>query len=374
MPAGHDGRATLAEKLPISRSVEPTAAVRARSNRASLSDPSAQARMILEGRANLRDLADRVLLDSLRGLPSKPRPRYAFSALAALASLALHALLVTSFLWGDGSTETHPHDAGVLGVATPKAADDGGMQVILLDDPAAMSTKPLADATIPYTPDPISIPVVLQIPDVDVEVTDPGEDVDRSTTSSAASAPDGALRSAMYGRYLGQIDARIERAWLRPRSEIGAPVFRCFVRIDQDAHGNVLGVTLEQCNGTDRWQHSLVSAIDSASPLSAPPDPTVFTHILHLNFQAQPYGPGAHQDEYEPEWLTARDTSISNSQTTLRTLDAFGRALRNPPNDGVISLTLTGSRNPGPPSDSLPVPAAGSSSTPLPPDRSPSRD
>jgi len=374
MPAGQDGRATLAEKLPISRSAEPTAAVRARSNRASPSDPSAQAQTILEGRANLRDLADRVLLNSLRGLPSKPRPRYALSVLAALASLALHALLVTSFLWGNGSTEKRPHDPDALSVATSEAANDGAMQVIRLDAPAAMTANPLADATIPYTPDPILIPVVLEIPHLDVEVTDPDEDVDRSTTSSAASAPDEALRSAMYGRYLGQIDARIERAWLRPRSEIGAPVFRCLVRIDQDAHGNVLRVTLEQCNGTDRWQHSLVSAIDSASPLSAPPDRTVFTHILRLNFQALPYGPGVHQDEYEPEWLTARDTSISNSQTTLRALDAFGRALRNPPNDGVISLTLTGSRNPRPPSDSLPVPAAGSSSTPLPPDRSPSRD
>jgi hypothetical protein len=53
--------------------------------------------------------------------------------------------------------------------------------------------------------------------------------------SVSTRAPDAAVRSALYGRYVGQVDARIERAWVRPRSAIGATTFVCIVRIDQDS-------------------------------------------------------------------------------------------------------------------------------------------
>jgi hypothetical protein len=44
---------------------------------------------------------------------------------------------------------------------------------------------------------------------------------------------------------------------------------------------------------------SLVRAIQRASPLPAPPTPTVFTNALTLSFEAKAYGPGAREDEYE---------------------------------------------------------------------------
>ena len=43
----------------------------------------------------------------------------------------------------------------------------------------------------------------------------------------------------LYGRYVGQIRARIERAWLRPCSLIGASSFTCVVQIVQDRVGTV---------------------------------------------------------------------------------------------------------------------------------------
>ena len=90
------------------------------------------------------------------------------------------------------------------------------------------------------------------------------------------------------GRYLGQITARIDRAWARPRTPIGAGRFLCQVRIEQDPAGNVAEVALERCNGTLPWQLSLVQAIESASPLPAPPDPELFVRALHLSFHAEP--------------------------------------------------------------------------------------
>ena len=65
-------------------------------------------------------------------------------------------------------------------------------------------------------------------------------------------------------------------------------------------------VTLKQCNGDARWQLSLVHAIESASPLPAPPDPAVFAASLTLEMRSEPYDPGRNGDGFEPETQTAR--------------------------------------------------------------------
>jgi hypothetical protein len=119
--------------------------------------------------------------------------------------------------------------------------------------------------------------------------------------TDASSQTEGAGNALMFGRYMGQISARIERAWLRPRSSIGAERFFCRVRIEQDTAGGVREVDLAQCNGDMRWQLSLVRAIQSASPLPAPPDPAVFTRTFHLTFQAAPYSGDMGSELYEPD-------------------------------------------------------------------------
>jgi hypothetical protein len=53
------------------------------------------------------------------------------------------------------------------------------------------------------------------------------------------------------------------------------------------------------CNGSVTWQQSLVTAILSASPLPAPPDPAVFTHSLTMTFEGQSYVAGGPTDSYE---------------------------------------------------------------------------
>lgn len=135
--------------------------------------------------------------------------------------------------------------------------------------------------------------------------------LDESGEASYA-AGDPARQSMLFGRYVGQIDARVQRAWRRPRSRVNVMhvintddnatahhAFRCQAQISQDSKGNVTEIELTRCNGSPEWQLSLIRAIHSASPLPAPPDPTVFTNVLAIAFEAKEYVPGYRDDEYE---------------------------------------------------------------------------
>ncbi len=129
-------------------------------------------------------------------------------------------------------------------------------------------------------------------------------------------------RAALFGKYMGQVTARIERAWSRPRSAIGAARFECETKIEQDRNGRVLSVELRRCNGNGSWQSSLVAAIERASPLPAPPEPSVFTGTIVLSFDAVEYQPGVSvEGEYEPpvrllaENATATQTILNSGKT-----------------------------------------------------------
>jgi len=134
------------------------------------------------------------------------------------------------------------------------------------------------------------------------------EDVSEEAEHAAG---DPAMQSILFGRYTEQIDARIQRAWRRPRSPVEPLTkdtqgrvhqkkeFDCQARITQDRHGNVTEVELMECNGSLAWQVSLVNAIQRASPLPVPPSPTVFTNVLTMSFEARAYVPGYREDEYE---------------------------------------------------------------------------
>jgi hypothetical protein len=145
--------------------------------------------------------------------------------------------------------------------------------------------------------------------------------------------------SQLYGMYVGQIDARIERAWQRPRTPIGAREFNCRVKIDQDADGSVERVTLQACNGDERWQESLIQAIESASPLPAPPDPKVFARSLDLSFHGEPYTEGSPGDLYEPE--TPAVLATIDRQQAATALEHFNSALHTN-TGGVIDLRIVG--------------------------------
>jgi hypothetical protein len=127
------------------------------------------------------------------------------------------------------------------------------------------------------------------------------------TPSAIADGVDGAEKARLLGIYTGQIQARIDRVWRRPRTQVNeekssvdaSESFQCEAQIVQDPRGNVQEVMLPRCNGSPAWRNSLVLAIQHASPLPAPPSDKVFSTSITLNFVGLSYFAGAPDDDYE---------------------------------------------------------------------------
>lgn len=235
----------------------------------------------------------------------------------ALAVLALHVLLIAPAFLGGGPFR---HIKEIAYRGSP------ALQWVVLED---SSGRPAAIGS-PSRPRFRAIRVTDVLPPLP---TLPAEDSGAQEQSGL-----GAIR----GRYLGQIHARVDRAWLRPRTAIGAPIFQCEVQIDQDGVGRVLEITLLACNGGSRWQLSLVHAIESASPLPASPDPAVFAHRIVLHFRALTYAPGQPADSYEP---VRRDLNTDEqTSSALAQLRSLRNPSRLPGGTGAIELRIQGSR------------------------------
>lgn len=227
-----------------------------------------------------------------------------------LAVVASHALVLAPVFGGSGTASTPP----------PRFGTPDTVQAVLIDD---RSTAAIAS---PSLSPPVLRPIHVNLPDV-----------------SNRSKADSGL-AVLYGRYLGQIDARVERAWLRPRSVIGAPLFRCQVELAQRRDGTVQTITLQRCNGTVSWQQSLVRGINAASPLPAPPDPRVFAHRVVLHFEAMAYRAGQSADEYEPERSPSVPPKESDLSEALAPLRSLGQAAQKPGGPSAIELRIDGSR------------------------------
>jgi hypothetical protein len=153
---------------------------------------------------------------------------------------------------------------------------------------------------------------------------------------------DQAGRAMLFGRYMGQVSARIERIWMRPRSVPTDGGFACLVQITQDRAGRVQEITLEKCTDDPRWQMSLVRAINAASPLPVPPDPTVFSNLLRMEFDSDPYGVGRSEDGFEPP---AKADAMADPRSSSAPAGpvAAARSVRRLRPDGSLDLTIVGS-------------------------------
>jgi colicin import membrane protein len=83
--------------------------------------------------------------------------------------------------------------------------------------------------------------------------------------------------------WVGQIAARIQRAWLRPPS--ARPGIQCVLHITQAPGGQVLSAKIESCNGDQAVRESIEAAAYRASPLPPPPDPSLFERDLEVTFR-----------------------------------------------------------------------------------------
>jgi hypothetical protein len=210
----------------------------------------------------------------------------------AIASALLHLALLTAAIWaGTQARRPNRQPQGQI-ESQGKVTDEIALQWVTINESANPSRQPTTDGLSPPPLTPIAVTAEL----AELAAVFPPAKPDTASTSVAA---DRNTSTQLRGQYLGQINARIDRAWMRPRAPIGDDRFICQVRIEQDAAGNVTEVALERCNGSALWQISLVHAIESASPLPAPPDPSVFAHAIHMSFEGVPIDSAASADQYE---------------------------------------------------------------------------
>jgi colicin import membrane protein len=82
-----------------------------------------------------------------------------------------------------------------------------------------------------------------------------------------------------------QIAAKIEHAWRRPPT--ARPGIKCVLHVTQVPGGEVTQVNIGECNGDQAVRESIETAVYRASPLPAPPDPSLFDRQLTINFNPE---------------------------------------------------------------------------------------
>lgn len=229
-----------------------------------------------------------------------------------IGTLLLHGLVLQTVLLGSRAIKMRPPDVQGSGATNFHAEVSPSETLILLELPstpehAHLSLEDLA--SLGQAPKNLIMTVISAdpLPRIDIPQDHIGDEQDPVAVTDSE---DPAGRARLVGLYSGQIQARIERGWRRPRTPVddndatsnGAPSdkpFQCQAQIVQDATGNVQEVLLPNCHGSAAWQRSLVIAIQQSSPLPAPPNPNVFSHTITLNFIGYGFTRGANEGEYE---------------------------------------------------------------------------
>lgn len=84
------------------------------------------------------------------------------------------------------------------------------------------------------------------------------------------------------GNWIAAIRQKVEQSWNRPPS---TPIgLDCSVKITQLPSGQVISADMQQCNGDQAVQQSIITAIYKASPLPTPEDPGVFEREITFEF------------------------------------------------------------------------------------------
>jgi hypothetical protein len=248
--------------------------------------------------------------------------------LAVLGSLSLHFFILVALVWAGGSHRYKPAPPRLTDSLGDEASDGSAMQWIALYEAQSPDADESQRGAAGQMPEPRLIRShSFDAGDVPVEPL--GDASGQVGPKSSESAADQGVNAKLFGLYVRQIDARIERAWRRPRTPIGAPLFACRARITQDLSGNVLDLALQECNADARWRESLKSAIRSSSPLPAPPDPAVYRRTVYLTFRSAAFGADSSPDSYESPQSAAR-TDLAAAPDTQQRLRKFAHALRKP--------------------------------------------
>ncbi len=94
---------------------------------------------------------------------------------------------------------------------------------------------------------------------------------------------DAAVDAGLLEQYIALIQARVQRAWIRPPTARAG--VNCVVHVTQVPGGEVVSVRVGECNGDEYVRQSIETAVYKASPLPKPPDPALFERNLRLEFK-----------------------------------------------------------------------------------------
>ena len=88
--------------------------------------------------------------------------------------------------------------------------------------------------------------------------------------------------AGLKARYMALMKQKIENNWAVPPS--ATDDLKCKVEVRQVVGGSVTSANVLSCNGDDAVRQSIVTAVLKASPLPAPPDPSLFDPDLTFDF------------------------------------------------------------------------------------------
>lgn len=205
---------------------------------------------------------------------------HSFRTLALAVSLTGHAWVVSLFAsWTPIDRERPPLEPGLL-ISGDGFSRDRSILVFIEERGTAREVDRPAPPSLE-----LAGTLALRIRRHLTEFPDMSELEDASGTANAAEpAPiDGTDSSALLQRYVGQIQARIDRAWDLPAGQRDG---RCSVEITQGPDGQVLDLQLTECDLDDSARQTLVAAVRRASPLPAPPDARLFLSQDKLHFSS----------------------------------------------------------------------------------------
>ena len=90
----------------------------------------------------------------------------------------------------------------------------------------------------------------------------------------------------VVAEYIGYIQERIERSWLRPPGS--AAGLSCVVQVGLIPGGEVARVQIVRSSGDPVFDRSVETAVYKASPLPLPPDAALFKHFRDLRLIFKP--------------------------------------------------------------------------------------
>ena len=100
-----------------------------------------------------------------------------------------------------------------------------------------------------------------------------------------------AEQAGLLDQWILAITDKIERFWIRPPN--ATDELNCVLLVNLIPSGEVTDVSMQECNVADATiVRSIENAVLQASPLPAPPDPSLFDRNLYVRFQ-----PGFRPDE-----------------------------------------------------------------------------